>query len=453
MPNTKSTEQQLNKLSEFRQAVYECSFIARRDGLFELLDALLLKGPVASFPMLSLSGWCQRQWSSLYAAVEDGRIDQSWLRPFLAHQVPAQGIQVFGLDSTAWLRAQARTLPDRQYVYHASQAINGGTVGIGYAYSLLDWIPERHRSWSLSVDVERILSQQTAVEVGVQQVERLCQARQDYLEVLDMVAADQKYGNHKFLRPLQGQRCGLVVALRRDRVLYRRPTPEEQLPKGRKRKHGQRFAFKEPDTWREPDECIQLEDEQWGRVEIRRWNDVHEKPAADTPLDVVQARVHLEKAKPPKPFWIGWQAPPVMPAHVQVNAQLIWQAYQFRWPIEPGIRFRKQTLMWTVPQFQTPQACDHWSVLVSLAVWVLYLARTLVADQRLPWQPPQPELTPGRVQRGLADLFGKIGTPVRVPKTRGKALGWPAGKQRRRRQRHPVVKKGPPKPKHAAKSA
>ena len=69
MTNANSTEKQLNKLSEFRQILYQRVFTARRDALFELLDALLLKGPVPSFPLLSASLFCQRKWPSLYQAV------------------------------------------------------------------------------------------------------------------------------------------------------------------------------------------------------------------------------------------------------------------------------------------------------------------------------------------------------------------------------------------------
>jgi hypothetical protein len=45
MLDTNSTEKQLNRLSEFREAAYQHSFGARRDALLELLDALLLKAP------------------------------------------------------------------------------------------------------------------------------------------------------------------------------------------------------------------------------------------------------------------------------------------------------------------------------------------------------------------------------------------------------------------------
>jgi hypothetical protein len=282
---------------------------------------------------------------------------------------------------------------------------------------------------------------------------RLCAARQACELVLDIVTADAKYGNHKFLRPLRGQRCGIVVAMRRDRVLYRAPTAEEQKPRGRQRKHGRRFAFKEPETWGTPEEFMAFSDERWGQVELRRWNGLHERAAADAPLDIVQARIHLEREKPPDALWLAWQAPPSLPAGLQVTVETIWQAYLYRWPIEPSTRFRKQQLMWTAPQFHTPETGDRWSLVVSLAMWILYLAREVVADQPRPWQKAQRELTPARVQQGWPTLICTIGTPVVAPQTRGKSPGWPKGRPRQRRERHRVVRKTPKKAKSAAKAA
>jgi hypothetical protein len=98
--NQTSTKEYINKLIEFRQAVYQHGILARRDALFDLLDALTYEGPVSSFAMLSQSKQFQRKWPSLYAAVEDGEIDRKWLRTFLAQQVP----QTRGLHLPAgWL--------------------------------------------------------------------------------------------------------------------------------------------------------------------------------------------------------------------------------------------------------------------------------------------------------------------------------------------------------------
>ena len=118
--------------------------------------------------------------------------------------------------------------------------------------------------------------------------------------------------------------------------------------------------------------------------------------------------------------------------------------------IEPGTRFRKQGLNWTLPQFHTPGAGDRWSYLVCIAFWQLYLARPLVQD--LPWQPEQVTLTLARVQQGMPDIFAQIGRPTRPPQTRGNSPGWPKGKPRRR-QRFKVVKKSTKPPNSAKKAA
>ena len=119
MTQQESTQENINKLIEFRQAVYENGMLARRDALFDLLDALISEGSVSSFAMLSQSSQFQRKWPSLYAAVEDGEIDSQWLRTYLARQVPQKGICVFrstahpglGQDHACWKTANISTRP------------------------------------------------------------------------------------------------------------------------------------------------------------------------------------------------------------------------------------------------------------------------------------------------------------------------------------------------------
>jgi hypothetical protein len=445
-----TTQEQLNKLVEFRQTVYDQFFTARQDGQFELLDALLTKGKVPSFPWLALAGCFQRQWPSLYDAIEAGEQDVAGLRQFLVGQVPGSGVQFWSLDQTAWPRAQARTLPERRYVYQPGSNLNGQPVVPGYAYSLLDWVPEAGESWSLSVDVERVKGTATDLTVGIAQIERLCQARAG-LPGLDIVAADCKYSQPAFLRGVKDQPCGNVVRLAKHRVLYGRPEPKPVGTRGRPRKHGFRFAFKEPDTWGEVVEVQRLDDSDWGQVQLRRWSRLHGKSAADVEFEVVQAQVHLERSQPPPPLWLLW-LPPQLPPAIEVKVETIWRGYTHRWSIEPGTCFRKQGLNWTLPQFHTPEAGDRWSYLVCLAFWQLYLARPLVQDCALPWQPKQTRLTPARVRQGMADIFAQIGRPTRPPQTRGKSPGWPKGKPRRRRERCSVVKKTT-KPRKLAKKA
>ena len=411
--------------------------------MFETWDALILQGALTSFPMLSLSAVFQRKWSSLYKALEKGEIDADECANYLAQEVPQEGVCHFSLDGTGWPRLRARTMDDRQYIYLPTQAVDGGSICVGYPYSLLDWVPETQSSWSLSVSVKRIPSNESAISVGIEQIKALNQARQDYKGALDIVAADGKYGNANFLRPLQDQRCGIVVRLRKDRVLYQTPEEPKVRKRGRPRIHGERFAFKQPQTWGNPDEVVDLDHDRWGQVRLERWNVLHGKLDADVPFDVIRARVHLERDKPPKPVWLAWQAPAIIPENLQVDAAMIWRAYCHRWPVEPNIRFRKQRLGWCKPQFQDKETGDRWSWLVALAVWMLFLARPIVHDHPLPWQKSQSRLTPQRVQQGLPLIFAHFGSPTRPPKLRGIPPGWHRGRRRAPKKRFGVVKKQP----------
>jgi len=87
-----TTKKDINKLIEILQAIYANGLLARRDALFDLVEALLSAGLVASFAMLSLTDQFRRKWPSLNAAVEDGVLDSHWLWCFLGQQVHPQGI-------------------------------------------------------------------------------------------------------------------------------------------------------------------------------------------------------------------------------------------------------------------------------------------------------------------------------------------------------------------------
>jgi len=437
--------EQFNKLIEFRQAVYDQGLTRARDAQFELSDALLLSPPLRSFPELSLSPVFRRQWPSVYAAIEEGEQDQAWLESSFVQQIPRPGRQVFALDGTVWPHPAAKTLADRQYVYSPTPAVDGRSIVVGHSYSVLAWVPEPGRSWAPPVSVRRVSSQQNDVEAGVAQVKQLCQQRRaEMAQWLHLIVADGKYGNHRFLGPLKDEPCGVLVRLRRDRVLYGPPGPYGG--RGRPRVHGDRFAFKEPETWGQPDAEEELEDERWGQVRLRRWNNLHARQDATTSFSVILVETHREREKPPRPLWLAYQPPPGQVAEDQRLVDL-WSSYPYRWSVESGNRFRKQYLYWILPRFQEPERCDRWTMLVSVAQWQLFLARDLVMDRPLPWQPAQEQLTPERVLQSLGGLFRQIGSPAGEPQRRGKSPGWRKGRRRTRRERHQVVRKAKKKAK------
>lgn len=233
-------------------------------------------------------------------------------------------------------------------------------------------------------------------------------------------------------RPLKRLSCGVLVRLRRDRVLYRAPGPYPG--RGRPAQHGERFSVKVPITWGSPAHIFQCTDPVWGQVEIQAWEHLHAREVSDIPFLVIRIQVHSEHPHPPTALWLAWQGP-AQPLEV------LWRAYQMRWSLEPSIRTRKQHLAWTLPQFRTHEASDCWTMLVSLAQWMLFLARPLVPDCPLPWQARQVTLTPKRVQQGWGIIFSQIGTPAAPPKPRGTPPGWPPGRERTRSPRYVVIKK------------
>jgi len=438
-----STARQLNNLIEFRQTVYEQILTGARDAQFELMDALLLSDHPSCFAELSLSPLFRRQWPSAYGAIEEGSQDGQQLGHCFLRQVPRQGVQVFPLDTTVWAHPSARTLSGLVYAPSPTKALKRHSIVQGHLYSLLTWTPEPGRSWSLTINSQRIEPDQTAIEVGVAQVKQLCQARPDPMKRgLDVIVGDGHYGNHHFFRPLKGLPCAALSRLRRDRVLY--TAPGRYGGRGRPTVHGARFAFKEPETWPQPDEMVEFSHERWGQVRLRRWGNLHAKQDAETSFDVILAEVHLQREKPSEPLWLGY-----LEGHIAYPLREVWSWFDYRWPIEPSIRFRKQNLCWTLPHFQTSESCDRWTHLVDLAYWQLFLASQLVSDQPLPWQKAQAIFTPGRVLRGLAAIFSQIATPAQPPKPRGKSPGWPKDCPRSRPQRYKPTKRGKTKAKTA----
>lgn len=430
-----STARQLNNLIEFRQMVYDQILSRARDAQFELMDALLLSDHPRCFAELSLSPVFRRGWPSAYGAIEAGAQQLQRLAQVFIRQVPRQGVEVFPLDTTVWAHPSARTLTGLVYAPSPTKALKQHSIVQGHQYSLLTWTPAPGQSWSPTLYSQRLEPDQTAIEVGAAQVKQLCQARPDpNRQGLDVIAADGHYGNHRFFRAVAGLPCAVVCRLRADRVLYL--TPDPYCGRGRPAVHGARFAFKAPETWPEPVEQVEFEHERWGQVRLRRWSNLHAKQDAQTHFDVILAEVHRERAKPPSPLWLGY-----LPGHTDYPVREVWSWFDFRWPIEPSIRFRKQDLAWTLPYFQTSDACDRWTHLVDIAYWQLFLARHLVIDRPLPWQKVQRRLTPGRIRRSLGVIFSQIGTPAQPPKPRGKSPGWPPGRRRQRPERYKPTKR------------
>jgi hypothetical protein len=432
---TFSTIQQINNLIEFRQAVYQTGLGKNQDALFELLDALIERPHADCAAEISLSPLFRRKWHSVYKAVERGKVNEKSLACLFVRQVPKTGVQVYPLDSTMWAHPAARTLEGMVYGPSPTRALKRHSIVQGHEYSLLGWTAAKRQSWTPAVTIKRVAPTTSSIAVGIEQVQWLCKQRQAAaVTALDVIVADGHYGNHHFFGPLRQEPCALLARFRRDRVLYGPPGPYKG--RGRRAKHGRRFAFKQAETWGKPDDEVAFEDERWGEVCLRRWDNLHDKKDAETSLSVICAEVHQERDEPPPPLWLGYKS-----GHTDYPVGEVWSWFDWRWPVEPSIRFRKQHLFWTLPALQESGWCDRWTWLNQIGFWFLYLARPLVSDQHMPWQKPVDQLTPTRVKRAYPALFSVIGTPAAAPQTRGNAPGWPVGKPRQPKERYKPVKR------------
>jgi hypothetical protein len=115
-----------------------------------------------------------------------------------------------------------------------------------------------------------------------------------------------------------------------------------------------------------------------------------------------------------------------------------WQAFLRRFDIEHTFRLLKQALGWTRPKLRDPAAADRWTWLILACYARLYLARTLAADIRLPWQQPCPpgRLTPARVRRGFRNIRQTLPGLASAPKPGKPGPGRPPGSK----NRHPATR-------------
>jgi hypothetical protein len=248
------------------------------------------------------------------------------------------------------------------------------------------------------------------------------------------------------------QRVAVLVRLRRDRCFYADP-PAPTGPKvGRPGRHGAKFACRDETTWSEPTACYAVDDPQYGTVAVRAWSGLHARTqnhpdrGANRTKPIVRGWVLLvevsrlpSQTHAPHQLWLWWRGPGAP------DLALLWRAYVRRFDLEHTFRFCKQTLNWTTPRVRHPEQADRWTWLVLLAYTELRLARRIVADRRLPWEPSQQArragLTPARVRQGFLELRAWLGTPASPPKPCGRSPGRPKGARSGPAPRRPALKK------------
>jgi len=415
-----------NKLIEFRQAVYQ-ELGNACDALFELTDAVIQMRHIQSFVELSCAPAFRRKWPSAYEALQDGRPDREGMLQLYLRQYPCSKRLILAGDHSAWPRLWANTLGQRSYQHQPTPIPGRRPITIGHGYSTLTIIPQEHSSWSLPLLHERI-SNQKPVEKGAQQLRQVCQS----LSVRPLSIWDAEYGCGAFLRMTADIKADKLIRLRTNLCLEGATQPYKGH--GRRPRHGIPFKFKDPSTWRQPDQQFSGDDPEFGPLVVRIWKGLRFGSALDCPMVIalVERTQAAGSRRKPRRLWFAWVGKEP-PAHW-------WSLYAQRYPVDHWYRFAKGRLHWTLPRLSTIAQAECWSDMMPFITWELWLAHELVEDTPLPWQKPQTQLSPGRVCQSMQNILVAIGTPTRVCKSRGKSPGWLKGQPRRRRPRFPLIR-------------
>jgi hypothetical protein len=406
----------------------------RADSLMDLVDAISSTERVSSPVALSeVKPAFRRKFSSVYDVLRHAAFDEGELRQVLRRHLPSEcqevaGYEVYVLDATFLERGEAKTLADRRCLRRGADA----AVEYGHKYSWLVRMVEASTSWVAPMDIERITSQQSDVQVGVLQIQRLCETTQK------VIVADGSYGNGKFLRPLVGQvGVSALVRLRHNRRLYELPAPETEKRRGAKRKHGKAFKLNAPP--RSADRRAEQVLPDGRTLRVQAWQGLHLRDLAEQNGMVLRLDLFRPDGSPcyKRPTFVFWTGDP--------NCDLLTLAgmYLWRFGIEHAFRFMKQQLGLNRCRSTDLPSLKRWMWCCLLAYWQLLLLRNTLHLERPAWYPQRPNLpscaTPRLVQRNAGRILDQLGTPAQAPKPSGKGLGRPHGYHPAPRQRFNTV--------------
>ncbi|HEY6409631.1 MAG TPA: NF041680 family putative transposase [Ktedonobacteraceae bacterium] len=423
-----------NRLKQIRQQLY-ASFERGADALFNLGDALLSESQAQSLPELSLSPLFERQWPSVYEALEDGRINVEqvralWMSVLLAERAENELLWM-AVDSSNLARPTAPTSAARTIIHVPNLPLVEKPISVGWTFSTVVLVPEQASSWTPILDQERISSEQTAIEVAIAQLRAL---KPLFGNRRVIILADRWYGTPEFLRACQELGYSVLIRLKSNRKLYR--VPVRRHKRGAPPKDGPLFQGKRPETHGLADEVWSEEPPEGRRVQISRWNHLHFQQ--DRALDLSVIRVEREAAtgtkRDPRVSWF------VMLDAIVPLPQIALQ-YRRRFSQEHNYRFLKQELLWTRVHVRTPAQFERWSWLVALVFNQLYLARELGQALHRPWERTDRPVTPQQVRRVMPAILLQVGTPACPCQPRGKSPGRAKGFRPKPAARFPVVRK------------
>jgi DDE superfamily endonuclease len=429
----------LNTLKQYRQEMYDC-LLKAKDALFNTVDALSTETMAKSLPEVTQSLWFERDWSSIYEAFEDGRLDQSRLRQVFTRHMPKPAESNWlwmGIDASGIARPFSATAADRTAMPVHNLPKAKKAITFGWHFSTVVVLPEPTSSRTFILDQQRITSETTAIQTAVEQLRHLVR----HLPQKTIVVLDRGYDANWLWCQCSDLGIGILGRLKAKRRFYR-PAPPPTGKRGGPRKDGPVLQVGNASTYGTPDGQYDGTDQKERPIQISWWNHLHIKDARWLEVTVMQIVRPLAKnsERDSRISWFVWIGDPAE------DLVQIAKSYALRFGQEHGYRFDKQALLWEKPRLRTPQAFALWSQVVAMAHNQLVLATPLVEPVLRPWESKHRPASLQQVRRGFSKLLIQLGTPARPPKHRGKAKGRQKGAVIPKAKRFPVILKTPKLP-------
>lgn len=457
----------VNNFRSFREKIYHF-FSLRRDAGFELVDALSSNTSARSVVELSLNPVHRRNYCSITRVVDEfypKESDKKEINDALTKILcelcvtPSRPYHLFAVDCTPNERRYSPTQKDKGFVYAPNTLSGNKPVTIGHQYSIAAYLPEKTNGdvppWIIPLACHRVTTDEKGPLVGMQQISQCLQSNKQFKDKCCVVVSDSAYSQPGCLaetakNPHQVQ----ISRVRSNRIFYYPETPHPPAKRGRKKQFGAAFKLNDKNTWKTPDEQLELttttQKGKKQRIQIKCWNTMlmrgeNKTNAAHYPFRLVQVCVYKESGDLffKKPLWLIV----VGEKRFELSLQIIFDSYRQRFDIEHFFRFGKNKLL--MNKSQTPDVIheEAWWQLTMLAYTQLYLARDLANYSLTPWEKYLPrfkadaKLSPTQVQKDFGRIIRTFGTPAKPPKPLKKAPGRKKGEKQTPRIRYPVIQK------------
>lgn len=458
-------------LKQFRYELYQ-NFTNRADTLMDLVDALCSYPTAKSVVELSQAACFRRSYSTIFKAIDEGRLDKMIVPHLLAPYLPQPQGRPFwlvGVDVTSPPRPYGQTVADRGLVYEPTVVKGNKPVTIGHQYSTvvlgLEAEPGISTSWVLPLLTERVKTSADKERVGSEQIKALLDdPRLPFGQALCVEAVDSSYSKPAYLhahRPYP--KLVTLARAKSNRPFFHSPPPgpEAVRASGHPTWYGPAFALAKPEGQVAPDDTLtrwetsptgkryRVEIQAWPKMLMRGHLNPEPVPMHEHPFTLVCITPYDEAGNPAfkRPLWLVVMGP----RRDELSLEQIYLAYLTRFDIEHFFRFGKQKLLMTA--FQTPEVVreENWGQLTHLAYAQLWLAPHLTLAWPRPSERNLPAMksrliSPTLAQRDFAWIIRQLGTPARSPKLRHISPGRALGVKLPQRPRQSGVVKGKNRP-------